>query len=91
MLNNMQQMQLKLLQKESVKNQQKQLVTNNHDKEIPKERYVSPEKKQEIIDELRLQQYTIEISKNSQNNSENDKEIPKKKIQISRTKTRNYC
>ena len=25
-----------------------------HDKEIPKERYISPEKRQEIIDDLRL-------------------------------------
>ena len=29
-------------------------VTNEHDKEIPKERYVSPEERQEIFDELRL-------------------------------------
>ena len=29
-------------------------VTNEHDKEIPKERYVSPEERQEIIDQLRL-------------------------------------
>ena len=29
-------------------------VTNEHDKEIPKERYISPEKRQENIDELRL-------------------------------------
>ena len=29
-------------------------VTNEHDKEIPKERYVSPEERQEIIDNLRL-------------------------------------
>ena len=28
--------------------------TNEHEKEIPKERYVSPEQRQEIIDELRL-------------------------------------
>ena len=28
-------------------------VTNEHDKEIPKERYVSPDEKQKIIDELR--------------------------------------
>ena len=28
--------------------------TNEHDKEIPKERYISPEERQEIIDELRL-------------------------------------
>ena len=29
-------------------------VINEHDKEIPKERYISPEERQEIIDELRL-------------------------------------
>ena len=29
-------------------------ITNEHDQEIPKERYVSPEQRQEIIDELRL-------------------------------------
>ena len=29
-------------------------VTNEHDKEIPKERYMSPEKRKEIIDKLRL-------------------------------------
>ena len=29
-------------------------VTNEHDKEIHKERYISPEERQEIIDELRL-------------------------------------
>ena len=29
-------------------------VTNEDDKEIPKERYVSPEERQEITDELRL-------------------------------------
>ena len=29
-------------------------VTNEHDKEIPKKRYISPEKRQEIIDDLRL-------------------------------------
>ena len=28
-------------------------VTNEHDKEIPKERYISPEEKQKIIDDLR--------------------------------------
>ena len=39
-------------------------VTNEHDKEIPKERYISSEEKQEMIDELRLKQYNSEISKN---------------------------
>ena len=29
-------------------------ITNEHDKEIPKERYVSPEERQKIIDDLRL-------------------------------------
>ena len=29
-------------------------VTNEHDKEIRKERYISPEERTEIIDELRL-------------------------------------
>ena len=29
-------------------------VTNKHDKEIPKETHISPEGRQEIIDELRL-------------------------------------
>ena len=29
-------------------------VTNEYDKEIPKERYISPEKRKEIIDNLRL-------------------------------------
>ena len=29
-------------------------VTNEHDKKIPKEKYASPEERQEIIDELRL-------------------------------------
>ena len=29
-------------------------VTNEHDKEIPKERYISPKQRQKIIDNLRL-------------------------------------
>ena len=29
-------------------------VTNEHDQEIPKERYISSEERQKIIDELRL-------------------------------------
>ena len=29
-------------------------ITNENDKEIPKERYMSPEKRQETIDDLRL-------------------------------------
>ena len=31
-----------------------QTVTNEHDKKIPEERYISPEEKQKIIDDLRL-------------------------------------
>ena len=27
---------------------------NEHDKEIPKERYISPEERQKIVDELKL-------------------------------------
>ena len=79
MLNNLQQMRLKLVQKEQFKKQQKQLViwliikllikslkfkkklqqnnletvTNEHGKEIPKEKYISLEERQEIIDKLR--------------------------------------
>ena len=67
-------------------------ITNKHGNEIPDERYVYPEERQEIIDGLRLkQQYKNGISKNNysknsqQNDSEkatneNDKEIPKKII-----------
>ena len=29
-------------------------VTNEHEKEIPKERYISPEQRQKIMDDLRL-------------------------------------
>ena len=74
MLNNLPQIHLKLLQKESfqktveapgglignqitdkIKNVSKNLetFTNENGKEIPKERYMSPGKKQEIIDDLR--------------------------------------
>ena len=38
-------------------------VTNEHDKEMPKKRYISSEEKQEIIDELRLKQYNNGILK----------------------------
>ena len=37
-------------------------VTNENDKEIPKERYISPEERQKIIDNLRS---VIIISKNN--------------------------
>ena len=39
-------------------------ITTDRNKEIPKERYISPEERQEIIDELRLKQYNNGISKN---------------------------
>ena len=45
---NLQQIHLRLLQNNS------ETCTNKHGKEIPKERYVSPEERQELIDELRL-------------------------------------
>ena len=38
---------------------------NEHDKEIPKERYVCPEERQEIIDELQLKQYNNETLENN--------------------------
>ena len=37
---------------------------NENDREIPNERCVSPEERQEIIDELRLKKYNNEIPKN---------------------------
>ena len=38
-------------------------VNNEHDKETPKERYISPEERQEITDELRIKYYNNGISK----------------------------
>ena len=39
-------------------------VTDEHDKQIPKERYMSPEERQKIFDDLRLiKQYNTGISK----------------------------
>ena len=41
-------------------------ITNEHDEEIPKERHISPDEKQKIIDDLRsIQQYNNGISKNN--------------------------
>ena len=70
MLNNLQQMHLKLLQEECFKKQQRKMAIwlvikllielrkfqkiNRMIKKMPKERYISPEGRQEIIDELRL-------------------------------------
>ena len=39
---------------ENSRNNNSETITNEHDKEIPKERFVSPEERQEIIDEVRL-------------------------------------
>ena len=39
---------------QSLQQNNSETVTNEHDKQIPQERYISPEKRQEIIDELRL-------------------------------------
>ena len=39
--------------KDSPQNNPK-IVTNKHDKEIPKERYVCPAERQKVIDDLRL-------------------------------------
>ena len=73
----LQQLHLKLLQKEQFKNSRSNLISNKiadkiikvsrtsqknnsetvrngHDKEIPKERLISPEEMQKIIDHLRL-------------------------------------
>ena len=92
MLKNLQQIPLKLLQKQSFKKKKKkaeatgalignkvpnkitrvskdsqqnssEIVTNEYDKKIRKDRYVSQEKRQGIIDKLRLKQYKNEISK----------------------------
>ena len=65
MLNKLPQIRLKLLEKEQYKNQKKQLmstkvsknsqqnnsetVTNKNDKEIPKQRYIFPEKDKKLL------------------------------------------
>ena len=88
MVENLQQMHLKLVKKESLKKKKKtaqatgdliankiankitwvsnnlqqnnsEIATNQHDKEIPEKRYISPEERQETV------------------TNENDKEIPK--------------
>ena len=43
----------KVIQKTCLKSNP-QTVTNEHDKEMPKERYVSPEERQKIIDNLTI-------------------------------------
>ena len=47
----------------SLQQNNSQAVTNEHHKEIPKEKYIFPEERQEIIDELILKKYNNAISK----------------------------
>ena len=39
---------------ETLQHSTSETVKNEHDKEIPKERYISPEERQKIIDDVRL-------------------------------------
>ena len=57
-------------------------VTNKHDKEIPKERYISPGERQEIIDELKLKQYNNRISKNHKSYQKIHNKIIQKQLQM---------
>ena len=43
---------IKLLKKVTKVSKNLETVTNENDNEIPKERYMSPEKRQEVIDDL---------------------------------------
>ena len=36
----------------TLQNKKSETATNEHNKEIPKERYISPEKRQKVIDDL---------------------------------------
>ena len=53
--------------KSAIKSEQNNPATNanEHDKEIPKEKYKSPEERQETVDEMVLKQYNKGISKNN--------------------------
>ena len=54
-------------------------VTNDHDKEIPKERYISPEERHKIIIDLRLiHKYNNGISKKKKKLLENTRNQPSK-------------
>ena len=74
-------------------------VTNEHDKEIPKERYLSPQERQEIIAELRLRlrlsiimeyQKISKFSKSSEKvTNESDEEIPQERYISLQKKDRN--
>ena len=50
-------MKLLIKSRKSQKNSQQNnsgIVTNEHDKEMPKERYLFPEERQKTVDDLRL-------------------------------------
>ena len=74
-------------------------VTNEHDKEIPKERYLSPQERQEIIAELRLRlrlsiimeyQKISKVSKSSEKvTNDSDEEIPQERYISLQKKDRN--
>ena len=58
-------------------------VTNEHDEEIPNEKYISPEERQEIIDELKLKlKYNNKISENNKSFKKIHNKIIQKKLQI---------
>ena len=59
-----------------------EIVTNEHNKEIPKERYIPSEKKKEIIDELRFKQYNNGTSAKSQKLQKIRKKIIQKQLQM---------
>ena len=59
-----------------------EIVTNEHNKEIPKERYIPPGKKKEIIDELRFKQYNNGISAKSRKLQKIHKKIIQKQLQM---------
>ena len=44
---------------QTLQKKNQETVANENDKEIIKERYVSPEEKQKAFDKLRLKQYNI--------------------------------
>ena len=47
-------MKLLIIVSKNLQQSHSETVTNEHHKEVPKERYISQEERQEIINELRL-------------------------------------
>ena len=45
-------MLIKLQKSQKLCKKKSETATNEHNKEIPKERYISPEKRQKVIDDL---------------------------------------